>query len=107
MRNPLAAHVVSDESVLLSRVEAADPDAFEQVMRRYNQRLFRLALAFMGDASEAEDVLQESYVRAYQRLASFSGRASLGAWLACIVRNTAIDQLRSRRVRQAAITLEC
>jgi RNA polymerase sigma-70 factor, ECF subfamily len=104
---PLPAHVVFDESALLSRVEAADLDAFEQVMRRYNQRLYRLALAVIGDASEAEDVLQESYVRAYQRLSSFSGRAGLGVWLACIVRNTAIDQLRSRRARQAAITLEC
>ena len=101
---PAAAGV--DEFTLLRRVESGGPDEFAPIMRRYNQRLYRLALALVGDPGEAEDVLQDSYVKAYQRLSSFAGRSSLGAWLAQIVRNTAIDQLRARRARQSAVVLE-
>jgi RNA polymerase sigma-70 factor (ECF subfamily) len=75
-------------------------------MREHNQRLYRLAFSLIGEASEAEDVLQESYVRAYQRLATFAGRSSLGAWLAAIVRNAALDHLRARRARHRHFTLE-
>ena len=75
-------------------------------MRLYNQRLYRLAFGLVGDAGEAEDVLQESYVKAFLNLSRFAGRCGLGAWLASIVRNQAIDHLRSRRVRHAAFTLE-
>ncbi len=100
------SRTTGDEHALVHRAEADGPDGFAGIMRKHNQRLYRLALALMNDPAEAEDVLQESYVRAYQRLSSFEGRASLGAWLARIVRNTAIDQLRARRVRQAAFSLE-
>jgi len=80
--------------------------SIEQVMRRYNQRLFRLAFALVGDESEAEDVLQDSYIRAFERRSTFAGRSGLGTWLARIVRNQAIDHLRIRQARQAAIALE-
>jgi RNA polymerase sigma-70 factor (ECF subfamily) len=98
--------VVTEELALLRRAESGGPDAFTPIMRRYNQRLYRLALALVGDSGEAEDVLQESYVKAYQQLSSFAGRSSLGAWLAKIVRNTAIDQVRARRARQSAVVIE-
>ena len=101
-----SAPAVADDRSLLQRVESDGPEAFAVIMRRHNQRLYRLALALVGDPGEAEDVLQESYVKAYQRLSGFAGRSSLGAWLARIVRNTAIDQLRARRARQSAVTLE-
>ena len=80
--------------------------SLEQVIRRYNQRLFRLAFAIVGDESEAEDVLQDSYVRAFERRSTFAGRSGLGTWLARIVRNQAIDHLRIRQARQSAIALE-
>lgn len=95
-----------DELALARVVEERGPQAFEPIMRRYNQRLYRLAFSLMGEASEAEDVLQESYVRAFRRLSSFAGKSSLGAWLASIVRNEAIDRLRARRTRQTTFTLE-
>ena len=75
-------------------------------MRRYNQRLYRLAVSVMGDASEAEDVLQESYVRAFYAFATYSGAGSLGAWLGRIVRNEAIDRVRSRDSRRSHVTIE-
>ncbi|HSS07347.1 MAG TPA: RNA polymerase sigma factor, partial [Rhodanobacteraceae bacterium] len=75
-------------------------------MRRYNQRLYRLAVSVMGDASEAEDVLQESYVRAFYALSTYSGAGSLGAWLARIVRNEAIDRIRARDSRRSHVAIE-
>jgi RNA polymerase sigma-70 factor, ECF subfamily len=81
-------------------------DALEAVMRQHNQRLYRLALSLVGDPDDAEDVLQDSYFRAFEKRASFAGRSGLGAWLARIVRNEAIDCLRARRSRRMAFTLE-
>ena len=83
-----------------------DPALFERIMRLYNRRLFRLAFGLIGDADEAEDVLQDSYLQAFLHLASFAGRASMGAWLASIVRNRAIDHLRTRRSRRTAFAFE-
>jgi RNA polymerase sigma-70 factor (ECF subfamily) len=90
---------------LAARGAQGDHAAFDQIMRRYNQRLFRLAVSIMRDAGEAEDVLQESYVRAFYKLGTLSG-SNLGAWLARIVRNEAIDRLRARESRQSHIALE-
>jgi len=92
--------------VLNGAAQAGEPMAFERIMREHNQRLFRLAFGLVGDASEAEDVLQDSYVRAFRGFASFAGRSGLGSWLSTIVRHTAIDHLRARRSRRAAFALE-
>ncbi len=105
----VAADVVAatgDDAALASRAAQGDQDAFAQIMRRYNQRLYRLAVSVMGDASEAEDVLQESYVRAFYALSTYSGAGSLGAWLARIVRNEAIDRVRSRDSRRSHVAIE-
>jgi RNA polymerase sigma-70 factor (ECF subfamily) len=104
-----AADVVAasgDDAALASLAAQGDQDAFARIMRRYNQRLYRLAVAVVGDASEAEDVLQESYVRAFYAFSQYSGAGSLGAWLARIVRNEAIDRVRSRDSRRSHIAIE-
>ena len=104
-----AADVVAatgDDAALASRAAQGDQDAFSRIMRRYNQRLYRLAVSVMGDASEAEDVLQESYVRAFYAFATYAGAGSLGAWLARIVRNEAIDRVRSRESRRSHVAIE-
>jgi RNA polymerase sigma-70 factor (ECF subfamily) len=104
-----AADVVAaagDDAALASRAAQGDQDAFARIMRRYNQRLYRLAVSVMGDASEAEDVLQESYVRAFYAFATYTGAGSLGAWLARIVRNEAIDRVRSRDSRRSHVAIE-
>jgi RNA polymerase sigma-70 factor, ECF subfamily len=87
-----------------SRLDTAA--SLEAVMRQHNQRLYRLALGLVGNPDDAEDVLQDSYCRAFEKRASFAGPTGLGAWLASIVRNQAIDCLRSRRSRRATYTLE-
>jgi RNA polymerase sigma-70 factor (ECF subfamily) len=104
-----AADVVAatgDDAALASLAARGDQDAFARIMRRYNQRLYRLAVSVMGDASEAEDVLQESYVRAFYALSTYAGAGSLGAWLARIVRNEAIDRVRSRDSRRSHVAIE-
>jgi RNA polymerase sigma-70 factor (ECF subfamily) len=104
-----AADVVAatgDDAALASRAAQGDQDAFARIMRRYNQRLYRLAVSVMGDASEAEDVLQESYVRAFYAFATYTGAGSLGAWLARIVRNEAIDRVRARESRRTHVAIE-
>jgi RNA polymerase sigma-70 factor, ECF subfamily len=95
-----------DEVLLARRAAEGDERAFDKIMRRYNQRLFRLAISIVGELSEAEDILQESYVRAFYRLSTYTGEGGLGAWLARVVRNEAIDRLRTRGSRLRHITLE-
>jgi RNA polymerase sigma-70 factor (ECF subfamily) len=105
-RHPAAALAAADDAELASRAARGDQDAFARIMRRYNQRLYRLAASVMGDASEAEDVLQESYVRAFYAVGTYAGSGSLGGWLARIVRNEAIDRVRARDSRRSHIAIE-
>jgi RNA polymerase sigma-70 factor (ECF subfamily) len=85
----------SDEEVV-ARVRAGDTALFELIMRRYNQRLYRIARAVLRDDAEAEDVMQDAYVRAYQHLEQFAGRSPFSAWLIRIAVNEALARLRSR-----------
>ena len=101
-----AAAVRESDLQLALRAAQGDVHAFERIMRRYNQRLFRLAFGIVGEAGEAEDVLQESYVRAFYALPKYSGQGGLSAWLAQIVRHEAIDRLRARNVQRKYIAYE-
>jgi RNA polymerase sigma-70 factor (ECF subfamily) len=85
----------TDEEVI-ERVKAGDTALYEIVMRRYNQRLYRVARAILRDDAEAEDVMQDAYVRAYQHLSQFAGRAPFSAWLTRIAVNEALARLRLR-----------
>ncbi len=82
---------------LLASMRAGDPAAFALLMRNNNQRLFRLARSFLRDNVEAEEVVQDSYARAFTHLESFRGGSSLATWLARIVLNEALGRLRRRR----------
>jgi RNA polymerase sigma-70 factor (ECF subfamily) len=70
--------------------------AFRTIMQRHNQRLYRVARSVMRDDSEAEDVVQEAYVRAFANLAKFRGDSSLATWLSRIVLNEALGRIRRR-----------
>lgn len=95
-----------DERCLAGRAAAGDQAAMTEIMRRHNQQLFRLAVGVLADRAEAEDILQESYIRAFARISEYSGEGRLGAWLARIVRNVAIDRARVRSRRTQHISLE-
>lgn len=81
---------------LVAQVLAGHREAFRQIMQRSNQRLFRIARSVVGEDSEAEDVLQESYMHAYRKLDTFRGDAALLTWLTSIVLNEARGRLRKR-----------
>ena len=89
----------TDEEVV-RRVLAGDVAAFELILRRYNQRLYRVARSIVGDDGEAEDVVQETYLRAYEHLSQFAGRSSFATWLTRIAVHEAFARRRCRqRVR--------
>ncbi|HLT01558.1 MAG TPA: RNA polymerase sigma factor [Geminicoccaceae bacterium] len=79
---------------LVERVRAGDAAAFELIMRRHNRRLFRLARSVLRNGAEAEDVVQETYVRAFARLDEFRGPDGFAAWLARIAYNEALGRVR-------------
>src|SRR5215217_6352264 len=85
------------DTELVALVRGGDGSAFREIMRRYNQRLYRVARGIVRDEAEAEDVLQEAYVRAFAALPGFRGDASLSTWLTRIVLNEALGRLRRRR----------
>jgi RNA polymerase sigma-70 factor (ECF subfamily) len=87
-----------DASVaLLERLKRRDEDAVRELVRQHNQRLFRLARGILRDPAEAEDVVQETYVRAFAALETFRGESSLGTWLGRIAVNEALGRLRRTR----------
>ena len=77
--------------------------AFRTIMQRYNQRLFRVARGIVSDDAEAEDIVQETYVRAFAAFATFRGDASLLTWLTRIAINEARGRLRRRRRQTVGI----
>lgn len=91
--NPGERDAFSDEEVV-RRVRAGQIDLFEILMRRYNQRVYRLARAVLRSDSEAEDVTQEAWVRAYAHLDQFAGRAAFSTWLSRIALHEAWARAR-------------
>jgi len=96
MTEPVTLTQPADDA-LLALLRQGDAHAFEGLMRRNNRRLFRLARSIVGTDAEAEDVLQEAYVRAFTALDGFRGESRLDTWLARIVSNEALGRLRRRR----------
>ena len=87
---------LSDEA-LARRIVGGEKELFELLMRRHNQRLYRAARAILKSDDEAEDVMQDAYVRAYTHLREFSGAATFGGWLTRIAVNEALARLRRRK----------
>ncbi len=86
-----------DDDSLLELVCGGQVEAFEPLMRRYNQRMFRVARGIVQNDSEAEDVVQQSYLSALLHLEQFSGRARFTTWLTRIVINEALARVRRQR----------
>jgi RNA polymerase sigma-70 factor (ECF subfamily) len=95
--SPIVArfNTLSDEDVVC-RILEGDSALFEVLMRRHNERVFRAARAILRDDREAEDVMQEAYVRAYAHLDQFDGRAQFSTWLTKIAVYEALARVKSR-----------
>jgi RNA polymerase sigma-70 factor (ECF subfamily) len=87
-----------DDQALVERARNRDGVAIRLIMQRHNRRLFRVARSVLHDDAEAEDVVQEAYVRAFTHLDGFRGDAQLSTWLTRIALNVALGRLRQRRV---------
>jgi RNA polymerase sigma-70 factor, ECF subfamily len=84
---------LSDEEVV-TRVLAGETGMFEIIMRRHNQLLYRVARAILRNDGKAEDVMQDAYVRAYEHLDQFAGRAKFATWLTRIAVHEALARQR-------------
>ncbi len=88
---------VPGDMELVRRALARDATAFRAIMKTHNQRLYRLARGIVRNDGEAEDIVQEGYVRAFTHLEGFRGDCALATWLSRIVINEALGRLRRRR----------
>ncbi|HUO59675.1 MAG TPA: RNA polymerase sigma factor [Candidatus Acidoferrales bacterium] len=87
----------SDETVLVDAARAGDVSAFEKLVRRYDRNVFRIAQHITQNREDAEDVVQDAFLKAYQNLGQFQGQSKFYTWLVRITVNEALMRLRRRR----------
>jgi RNA polymerase sigma-70 factor, ECF subfamily len=106
LRDPVSgAREAQDEASIVWRVAGGDREAFVLLMRRYNRRLFRLARATLGDATEAEDAVQDAYLDAYRAMGGFRGASSLSTWLCRLVLNQCLARQRRTHRRENVVPI--
>jgi RNA polymerase sigma-70 factor (ECF subfamily) len=88
----------SDEAAA-ARAKAGDADAFRELVERHSRPMFRLAFRMTGNEQDAEDIVQDTFLRAYRRIEKFDERASFGTWLYRITVNCSLDLVRARKRR--------
>jgi RNA polymerase sigma-70 factor (ECF subfamily) len=91
---------ISDEAAV-DLTRRGDPDAFRILVSRHSRAVYRLAWRMIGNSHEAEDIVQETFLRAYKQLKRFDGRAAFGTWVHRIAVNCSLDLIRARKRRQA------
>lgn len=87
----------ADDAWLVGKAQGGDLDAYETLIRRHRQRIFRIALRMLGDPADADDVAQEVVIQLWTALSSFAGTSSFTTWLYRVVVNRSINHRRSRR----------
>ena len=100
--SPFREPIPTDDAALVERARADQPGAFEELVRRHSGRVYRLALRMTGNAQDAEEITQETFLSAHQGLARFRGEAAVTSWLHRIAANFALMRLRHRRISGAA-----
>ncbi len=94
-----------DEAAVIRAVQRGDQDAFEQLVRAYDQSVLRLAMNLLRSAEDARDVYQEAFLRVYRNIHAFRFDCSFHTWLYRIVTNICLDHLRKRKVRREESTV--
>ena len=92
--NTLAA---SEESLLVGKAQAGDPSAFGELVNRYQNKIYRIAKNITQNDEDAEDVLQEAFLKAYEHLDGFQGNSRFYTWIVRIAVNEALMKLRKRK----------
>jgi RNA polymerase sigma-70 factor (ECF subfamily) len=103
--NRARLRVDDPDGAIVARILEGEADLYEVLIRRHNQRIYRVARAFLRDDGEVEDVMQEAYLRAYAGLPRFQGRALFSTWLTRIVINCASSRIRNR-VRRGEVEID-
>jgi RNA polymerase sigma-70 factor (ECF subfamily) len=91
------------DRAFVSRARTGDAEAFRVLVERHSRSLFGLAYRMTGNESDAEDVVQDSFLRAYRQLGAFDDRASFGSWVYRIAVNCSLDLMRARRRRSEQV----
>src|SRR3954466_11374148 len=94
---PKVSEPVSDELALVQAAKAGDVGAFEDLVRRYDRNVFRIAQHITQNREDAEDVVQDAFLKAYSNLGQFQGQSKFYTWLVRIAVNEALMKLRKRR----------
>jgi RNA polymerase sigma-70 factor (ECF subfamily) len=87
---------VRDEAQMIASILAGNSQLFHELIRPYERRVYAMALSFMRNEADAEDVTQEAFLKAFRNLASFRGEAKFGTWLVSITLNEARSRIRHR-----------
>src|SRR6201990_3489038 len=98
--------VKDDEPILVAAAKAGDISAFETLVGRYERKIFRLAQNITQNREDAEDTMQEAFLKAYQHLGDFQGNSRFYTWLVRIAVNQALMKLRKRRPNQVSLDEE-
>jgi RNA polymerase sigma-70 factor, ECF subfamily len=101
MQGAGAAHLVDKpqdvDAELVAQAQGGKLEAFEELVRRHTQLIYRTLMAILGNATDAQDAMQDTLLSAFKHISGFQGRAKFSTWLVSIARNTALQRLRSRK----------
>src|SRR5215467_14897780 len=97
----IAQPVADSDAVAVERTLAGDRDAYRILVERHSRNVFRLAYRMTGNQHDAEEVVQEAFLRAYQKLRQFESRANFGTWVYRIAANYAIDRMRQKKTEDS------
>jgi RNA polymerase sigma-70 factor (ECF subfamily) len=102
--HPLPSKVaLADEHLLVAAAKSGDGAAFEELVNRYERRIFRLTMNITGNREDAEDAMQDAFLKSYAHLQSFQGDSRFYTWLVRIAANEALMRLRKRRPNQFSL----
>src|ERR1700747_381705 len=93
--------IAESDALAVERTLAGDRDAYRVLVERHSHNVFRLAYRMTGNRHDAEEVVQEAFLRAYQKLSQFAARSNFGTWVYRIAANYAIDRVRQRKSEEA------
>lgn len=88
---------VDPDAECVARAQGGDLDAFEELMNRHSQRVYRTLIGLLGDQEDARDAMQDTFLKAFQHLGGFEGRSKFSTWVVSIASNTGIQRLRERK----------
>jgi RNA polymerase sigma factor (sigma-70 family) len=95
MRETFLTDTISDNEII-TRIVQGEKNLYDLIVRRYNQRLYRVAMSIVNDDAEAEDIMQVTYINAYESLGKFAFKASFSTWLTRILINESLLRLKKR-----------